>query len=397
MPTINTEVNAPQMMAEAVQSGNTDAMVAAFQTFMEQTANRIIADAEANALVQNDVAAMAQRGYRQLTTAETKFYQRIIDARDSKQSFIDIFNGEGAGEEIMPETIFEDAFKDLAQSHDLLKHLRIQYVGYSTKWIINDSAAQKGAWGRIDAKIVAEIEGAMKVIDLTQNKYSAFVILPLAIIDLGPTYMDAYVRAVLLEAIALGLEEAIVCGTGVNMPIGLMYNPNSTFNQETGYEAKEAVEITSFAPAEYGAVVARMAKTEKGKERKFAEVQLLCNMTDYLTKIMPATTTLNSAGQYASNLFPFPTTPIICNSVPDGKAVLCLLPEYTLAAGGNKTNAVENDDSIGFLDHTRAWRCVNYYAGRAFDNTCAVVLDISNLDPAYITVMNVVADETPSV
>ena len=46
MPTINTEVNAPQMMAEAVQSGNTDAMVAAFQTFMEQTANRIIAALE---------------------------------------------------------------------------------------------------------------------------------------------------------------------------------------------------------------------------------------------------------------------------------------------------------------------------------------------------------------
>lgn len=391
MPKINEIIDAPKEMAEAVQSGDTDAMTAAFQRFMEQTTNRILADAEANAIIQSDAAAMAQRGYRQLTSDETAFYQKIVDARNNKQQFIDIFSGEGAGEAIMPETIIEDAFKDLATEHPLLSRIRFQYVGYAVKWIINDSAAQKGAWGRIDAEIVAEIEGALKVIDLTQSKYSAFCVLPLAIIDLGPSYIDAYVRAVLAEAFACGLEEAIVLGSGVNMPIGLMRNPNSTFNQETGYEEKTAIEVTSFQPKEYGELVSNMAKTEKGKPRKFAQVQLLCNLTDYLNKIMPASTVMNSAGEYKNDRFPFPTEVIQVNAVPEGKAVLCLLPEYTLAAGAAANGAIEYDDSIGFLDHTRTWRTVGYFAGRAYDNTCAIVLDISDLDPAYITVMNVEA------
>ena len=344
MPKINEIFDAPKEMAEAVQSGDADAMTAAFQRFMEQTTQRILADAEAAHLVKNDADAMAQRGYRQLTSKEQAFYQKIIDARNNKQQFIDIFTGNG--EEIMPETIIEDAFKDLAQDHPLLSKVRFQYVGYSVKWIINDSAVKKGAWGKIDAKIVAEIEGALKVIDLTQSKYSAFCVLPLAIIDLGPSYIDAYVRAVLAEAFACGLEEAIVLGSGVNMPIGLMRNPNSTFNQETGYEAKEAVKVTSFQPKEYGPLVANLAKTEKGKQRKFAEVQLLCNLTDYLNKVMPASTVMNSAGEYKNDRFPFPTEVIQTNAVPEGKAVLCLLPEYTLAAGAAANGAIEYDDSI---------------------------------------------------
>lgn len=387
---INKETNVAQQLADAMTAGDASAIEMAFSASMEAIADKIKGDYEAMQLT-NDAAVLAQRGYRQLTAAENKWYQGLAEAaHGTKQQFIDIFT-DGIDGEVMPETVIEDVFKNLAQDHPLLKRIRFHYVGYSTKWIIDDSATQKGAWGRIDAKITAEIEGALKVIDLSQSKYSAFCIIPLAIIDLGPTYMDAYVRAVLGEAIALGIEEAVACGTGVNMPCGLDKNPNGAKDPETGYPAKEAVAVTTFAPAEYGKLVAKMAKTEKGKPRKFGQVQLLCNMNDYLTKVMPATTVLNGEGRYVNDLFPFPTEVIVVNALPDNKAILCLLDEYTLAAGASKNGAIEFDDSIGFLDHTRAFRCVNYFAGRAFDNTCAVVLDITNLDPAYITVMNVEA------
>lgn len=391
--TINDQTNIAQQFAAAMQGGDADKIEQAFNASMQAIAERIKGDYEAAQLT-NDAAVLAQRGYRQLTAAETKWYQRLADAaHGTKQQFIDIFANDLDGE-IMPETVIEDVFKNLEQEHPLLKRVRFHYIGYSGKWIIDDSATQKGAWGRIDAKIVAEIEGALKVIDLSQSKYSAFCVIPLAIIDLGPTYMDAYVRAVLGESIALGIEEAVACGTGVDMPCGLDKDPNGAFDVSTGYPAKEAVAVTSFAPAEYGALVAKMAKTEKGKQRKFGQVQLLCNMNDYLTKVMPATTVLNGEGRYVNDLFPFPTEVIVVNALEDGKAILCLLDEYTLAAGSSKNGSIEFDDSIGFLDHTRAFRCVNYFAGRAFDNTCAVVLDIANLDPAYITVKSVEATAT---
>ena len=385
---INKIIDYNEAFQKAIEEGNAPEMAKHMVGFMEAKANEILADAEAHALVQHDAAALAQRGYRQLTAGETKFYERFAEgARGSKQQFIDVFEGTGAGEEIMPETIIEEPLKDLAQEHPLLKHVKIQYIRYSSKWILNDSAVQKGAWGQIDAKITAEVKGALKVIDLSQNKYSAFAVIPLAIIDLGPTYIDAFLRAVLLEAIAYGLEEAILMGSGVNMPIGLTRNPNGALDQETGYPEKEAVVVTSFEPSEYGALVAKLAKTEGGKYRKFTKVQLICNQTDYLTKVMPATTVLNTAGQYVNDRFPFPTEVIPSVVLPEGTAILCLLGEYTLAAGRSQTG-IEFDDSIGFLDHTRAFRWVGYFAGRAYDNTCAVVLNIASLEPAFITVKN---------
>ena len=90
-----------------------------------------------------------------------------------------------------------------------------------------------------------------------------------------------------------------------------------------------------------------------------------------------------------NNLFPFPTEVIPCNAVPEGKAVLGILNDYTLAVGGSRNGNIEFDDSIGFLDDTRTFNLIQHAAGRAYDNTSFVVLDISTLDPAYITVKNV--------
>ena len=386
MPMTINRSGSAERFAQALISNDAEGITQSWNDCMQEIARSVAEDYE-RMHGDADAAILAQRGYRQLTQEETSWYQKFIDgAKGTKQAFIDIFTNEG-DDAFMPETIIEDVFKHLEQDHPILSRIKFQYVGYSTKWIIDDSATQKGAWGRIDAKITEEIEGGLKILDLTQKKYTAFVVIPLAIIDLGPVWLDSYIRRVLYEAIAMGTEDAIVNGTGLNMPCGFMYKPNSSFSSSTGFTAQDAQQVTSFEPASYGALVAKLAKTQTGKQRKFSKVQLLCSMTDYLTKIMPATTTVTADGTgYARDLFPFPTEPLICNAVPSGKAVLCLLDEYTLAAGSRRNGVTEYDDSLGFLDHTRAYRNVNYFDGRPYDDTCAVVLDISELDPAYITV-----------
>ena len=377
-------------LAQAMQGDDVDAIALAWSAFGEDIANQIRADFPSMQEM-DDKKALQSRGYRILTSPEQKFYANLAKAALSanpKQEFITIL-GTDTEEDLMPETIITDVMKYLKENRPLLGKIRFQSAGYSTKWIINDNSVQRGGWGEITSKITDEIKGAIKIMDMTQSKYSAFAIIPIDILDMGPTFIDAFIRATMAEAIALGLEEAIVAGSGVNMPCGLMRNPNGAFDQSTGYPEKEAVAVTAFAPAEYGALVALLAKTEGGKERTFSKVHMLCNMTDYLTKVMPATTVLTANGGYVNNLFPFATEVIPCSVVPSGKAVLCLLEDYTLAVGGKKNGVIEYDDSIGFLDHARTFRVVQHAAGRMFDNTGAQVLDISNLDPAYITVKNV--------
>ena len=386
-----TKTSAASQIVAAMNSGDQNEMMQAWELFGEEVADNIRRDFE-QFRETKDNSVLAQRGYRVLTSAEQAWYKNVSAALKSattKQAFIDILKSDDK-DDLMPETIIDDVLRYLVETRPLLSKIRFQNAGYSTKWIINDNSVQRGGWGEIDAKITQEIKGSLKVVDIQQAKYSAFCVVPLDILDMGPQFLDAFVRATMAEALGLGLEEAIVNGTGVSMPIGMMKNPNGAFEQSTGYPDKTAVKVTSFAPAEYGPLVAKVATTEKGKQRTFSKVVLLSCMTDYLTKVMPATTVLSANGQgYVNNLFPFPTEPLVCNSVPEGKAVLGIAEDYTLAVGGSRNGNIEFDDSIGFLDDTRTFKMVQHAAGRAYDNTSFIVLDISALDPAYITVKNV--------
>lgn len=384
-----TANKAAAQLAAAFKTQDDAEMEKAWEAFGDEVCEKIRADFADYESAKND-SVLAQRGYRVLTSNEKAWYANVANALksvDPKQAFIDILTSDDKND-IMPETIIEDVLKYLQETRPLLAKVKFQNAGFSTKWIINDNSVQRGGWGKIDASITDEIEGSLKVLVIEQSKYSAFCIIPLDILDMGPQFLDAFIRATLAEALGLGLEEAIVNGSGVNMPCGVMRNPNGSFDQSTGYPAKTPVKVTSFAPAEYGALVAKVAKTEKGKQRTFGSVCMLCNMSDYLTKIMPATTMLTANGGYVSNLFPFPTEVIQCNAVPEGKAVLGILDDYTLAVGGKRNGNIEFDDSVKFLDDARTFKLVQHAAGRAYDNTSFIVLDISDLDPAYITVKN---------
>lgn len=378
-------------LVTAMQSGDENAMKEAWAGLHASIAEQVKADFE-DLQESHDAAVLAQRGYRQLTSKETKWYQKVISAlksNDPKQAFSAIIGSDNE-EDLMPTTIIEDVYKHLQEEHSLLKAINFQYVGYITKWILNDHSAQNAVWGHITEEIVKEITSSFKVVDINQNKLSAYAIIELGMLDLGPTFLDGYIRAVLAEAIYAGLEIAIVSGTGVNEPIGLIRDIHEgvAFSSTTGYPAKEKIAINSFAPAEYGAVLAQMATTESGHKRKFTEVGLIVNQTDYLTKVMPATTVLNANGTYVNNLFPFPTTVYVCNALADGEAVLFLRDEYFMGMGGSKNGVIEYSDEYKFLEDQRVFKVKQYGAGRAFDNTSALYLDISGLSPAYITVRN---------
>lgn len=376
---------------EAMKSGDETAMQKAWENFHNSIAEQVKKDFE-EIRESNDAAVLAQRGYRQLTTREKKWYEKVITALKSnepKQAFTAIIGSDNE-EDLMPTTIVEDVYKHLKEEHPLLGAINFQHVGYITKWILNDHSAQNAVWGTITDEIVKEITSAFRVIDIDQNKLSAYAIIEKGMLDLGPTFLDGYIRAVLAEAIMSGLELAIVGGSGVKEPIGLIKDIHEgvSFSSTTGYPDKTPVVVKDFTPTTYGGLVAQMAETERGKKRNFKKVGLIVNMTDYLTKIMPATTVLNANGAYVNDLFPFPTTVYVSNVLDDGKAVMFLPEEYFLGMGGARNGVIEYSDEYKFLEDQRVFKIKQYGAGRAMDNTSALYLDISGVEPAYITVKN---------
>lgn len=325
-------------------------------------------------------AILAQRGYRQLTPQETNYYNKLIEAGKSsnpKQAMAGVMD-------IMPETIIEDVYKDLVEEHPLLSKINFVSVKYLTKWILNDHTVQTAVWGEINSTIAEEITSTFKVIDVNQCKLSAFTVIEKDMLDLGPTFLDGYIRMFLRDALLCGLEKGIVDGTGKAQPIGLTRDISEDANVVGGvYPRKEKNEVTSFIPKEYGELLSKLAKNEKGRTRKFDKVLIICNQTDYLKKVMPATTYLNAAGAYVNNLFPFPTEVVISNHLEDGEAILCLPEEYFMGIGGAKEGIIEYSDDLKFLEDKRVYKIKMYGMGKAYDNTVSLLLDISNLEAAF--------------
>jgi HK97 family phage major capsid protein len=378
-----------QEMIAAMKSGKDEDYAKAFAAMTKDIAERVKADF-VELQESNDTTVMAQRGYRQLTAHENKWYQKVIDAAKSanpKQAFTAIIGSDNE-DDLMPTTIIEDVYRDLQDEYPLLKAIRFQNVGYTTKWILNDHATALAVWGQITDEITKEINSAFRVIDIDQNKLSAYAMIEVGMLDLGPVFLDGYIRACLKEALLGAFEVGIVSGNGVNQPIGLIRDIHEgvSYSSTTGYPQKTPETVKDFTPATFGALVAKMAVTEKGKKRRFAKVGLIVNQADYLTKVMPATTVLNANGAYVNNLFPFPTTVYISNAVDEGKAVMFLENEYFLGVGGAKNGTIEYSDEYKWIEDMRVFKIKQYATGRATDDTCALYLDISGLEPAYITV-----------
>lgn len=394
MITFAKEKEASSNLMQAMASGDEKAIQNAWVNFHSSIVEQVKQDIE-TFQESNDVTVLAQRGYRQLTSQETKFYNKVISALKSpepKQAFATII-GSDEEDAIMPETILTDVYKYLEDNHPLLNAINFTFVGYSTKWVLNDHTVQTALWGSITDTITKEITSAFKVIDVNQNKLSAFALIEQGMLDLGPAFLDGYVRRVLAEALATGLEYGIVKGTGKNEPIGLIKDihegvsvSSGVYPDKTASYGKETV--TEFTTASYGALVAKLAKTENGRDRTIDDLglTLLVNPTDYYTKVMPATTVLTAQGTYANNLFPVPTQVIQSAQLTSGQAVLFLAKEYRMFAGAQKKGVLEYTDEYKFFEDQRAFKIKTYATGRAFDNNSALLLDITGLQPGYINV-----------
>lgn len=385
-------------MAAAMRSDDPEVQAAAWEQFHNETIQRLQADFE-EVKQSNDASILVNRGYRQLTSDETKWYQKLTEVLKSAnptQSFAEILGQDIEGD-IMPETIIEDVYRNLQEEHPILNAVSFTYVKFATKWILNDHTKQKAIWGEITDEITKEITSGFKVVKVDQAKLSAFAFIEKGMLDLGPTFLDAYIRAVLSEALLCGLEYGIVSGTGVDEPIGIIRDIHDgvTFSTTDGYPKKTKVSLAGFDPVNYGVLLAKIAKTESGAARSFSKVQLICNMTDYLTKVMPASTAINAEGKYVNGLFPFPTEVIVSNEMKDGEAAVGLLPEYSVLVGGEQNGVIEFSDEFKFTNDLRYFKMKQYATGRAFDDTSFVLVDISKLEPSFLNVKvkNVVSTE----
>lgn len=381
---------ATKELLEAFKTDDADVQNAAFEAFAQGIASDV-ADEYAAAVASNDSRVLQERGFRVLTSKESEYFQSVIEALESanpKQAFADLTT---VPDKMMPTTVIDDVMKNITEAHPLLAKVKPRYVGYITRWIKNKHARQTAAWGKITDAIVKEVTSAFETIDVKQGKLSAFACISIDMLKLGPTFLDGYVRTVLGESIACGLEYGIVGGKGINNePIGLDKDIHDgvSVDTSTGYPKKTAIKVKSFDPAVYGELVNKLAKDERGHLKPLDLINgdsltLITNNTTWLTKVMPAVRVEGTDGVYRDR-FPVATSQCISNFLDDGVGILALLDEYNLLVAGER--GIESSDEFKFLEDERYFKIVNYAYGQADDDTSAILLDLSELEPAVVPV-----------
>lgn len=370
---------------QAVTDGDAEAFQAAFGEYTDILQEAVMA--EAKGLVQAaDNQVLAGRGVRALTSEETNYYQRVIEAMKSNnpQQALSGFD------EVLPKTVIDAIFEDIAEAHPLLDAIKFESTGALVEYLYSTLGGRHLAtWGKLCSTITEQLSAGFAKLSLSQTKLSAFLPICKAMLALGPAWLDRYVRATLYEAVANGLENGSINGRGVanegviSEPIGMIKNLEN-YNITTGYADKVAIPVADFGPATYGGLVAQLAVNRNGLQRPISEVLLVVNPVDYLTKIVPATTVKKPDGTYVNNIFPFPTKVVQSAYMAQGKAALGIGKRYLMAMGaGTDGGKIEYSDDYKFLEDDRYYLIKLYGTGRPIDNTSFLYLDISNVKPSY--------------
>lgn len=362
---------------QAIKTDDNELFQSAFSDYTDMLQEAVLE--EAKGYVQaSDNNILSGRGARVLTSQEKKYYEKLSEAwksNDPKQALSLI-------DETLPTTVIDSVFEDILESHPLLNAINFQNTGILTEILVSTLDGRfMATWGSLCDTIANEISAGTSVIDLKQKKLYAHIPICKAMLEVGPEWIDRYVRTILAEAVSNGLEEAIIDGNGLVEPVGMRRDPGGALDPDTGYPVLAAVPITEITPESYGGLIAGLATGANGLTRSITEVLFIVNPVDYFTRLMPATTALVN-GTYINDIFPFPTKVIQSVHVTVGEAIIGLAKRYFFGLGTGKGGKIEYSDHYRFLEDARCYLTKLYGDGKPLDRVSFKRLNIASLKAA---------------
>lgn len=332
-------------------------------------------------LVEQNARAAADESYRKslglhtLSKEENEFYEKVkggvYQAITAKQI------------DIMPTSIIERTLEDVKKASDILT--LVNFAPADVKHWITGEHSGKAAWGtELTSEITGELSATIKGIDLEQHKLTVYMVIPKAISDLALPFVDKYFRAILAEAMQDGLVEGYLNGNGKTGPVGITKKLETFTSTGTAQDKTKLNTIKKFSPK--GLKEVRKTLSNKGK-RRVTELHLICNPLDEAEYVDPCLYGEALTGGYRNTSF-MPIVKHVDANCPEGTGIFTLKGVYTMGMSG-----VRFDE----YDQTKAMEDANlvigkcYANGRADDDNCAVVFDITKLEEYVLPVNQVTA------
>lgn len=380
MPVISENVK--DRMNRAIENKDSSEFLNVISEHAEQT----VLDAVNAILEQQDLEILQARGIRVLTNAENKYYDKLISAMREK-NYRDAITKIETG---FPETVTEDVFGEIETKHPLLKHLDIKHTAVKVKLIYTTTEDIEAQWGTLTAKITQEVAGSFEEEKSEMLKLTAYIPIPEAMLDLGPVYLDQFVRTILYESIANGLEKAVVSNMVSNAgPIGMKADltQGATNAGVTTYPAKTAIPLNEFTPTGMAPVLEAMAINRSGQVRDplAAGLFLVVNPLDNFSLVRPALYVKNALGEWVANK-PYDFEIVTSKYLDRNEGIFGMDKKYFVHVGTEEGGRIESSDEFDFLNDNRTYKIKLYGNGIPKDNNAFQRVDISGLKEAAIPV-----------
>lgn len=349
--------------------------------YTEDLSASILAEARqevANSTLDGEIAL--KRGLNVLNSKERQFFTNLVEDEANYDSFKE--------ERLLPETTVLRIFEDIKRERPLLSKINFKVAGLRTRIIVGKPEGA-AVWGEIFGKIQGQILANFTEYSFSQNKLTAFAIVPKDLLEFGPEWVERYVREQLAEAIAIKIEEGVVLGkgSGANQPFGLNQKITKDENGAiTGTEEKTPAGSLTFADdkttvTELATLATKLSFDEKNKPLNVLGSITLAVHPAAVFFVQAQYTMRNTNGEWVTSL-PYQIDVVPSEFVPYGQAIAFVGRRYHAV----QTGAV----SIKSYDQTLALEDCDVFIAKQFahglpeDNNVANVytLNIAGMPPA---------------
>ena len=280
------------------------------------------------------------------------FYQNLANAMQEKRSLT-------GAEKVVPVEVIDRIESKLGDYSTLLSEVTIEKIGGTSRAVIAGDIPQ-AIWFEIGKKALDELDDALEGVEFDGFGLGGYVAVPNIIIENSLINLAGHIEDRLAKSIAKALDNAILNGTGVKQPTGVIKSA------VVANKVDSTGEITD--------LIAKLAKVDT--DGTGGEVIAVMNRATYYSKIVPKTLAVAANGVLTGS-YALPFRVVLSAFASDNQIIFGDFKQFLLAQ--RSEIRVESSTEVQFTSDNTVFKGVGFYDGKATKPKAFAVVTIKEV------------------
>ena len=278
------------------------------------------------------------------------FYQNLANAMTEKRSLT-------GAEKVVPTEVIDRIESKLGDYSTLLAEVTVEKIGGTSRAVIAGDIPS-AIWFEIGKKALDELDDALEGVEFDGFGLGGYVAVPNIIIENSLINLAGHIEDRLAKSIAKALDNAILNGTGVKQPTGVIKSA------VVANKVDSTGEITD--------LIAKLAKVDT--DGTGGEVIAVMNRATYYSKIVPKTLAVAANGVLTGS-YALPFRVVLSAYADENTIVFGDFKQFLLAQ--RSEIRVESSTEVQFTSDNTVFKGVGFCDGKATKAEAFAVVTIT--------------------